>query len=82
MSIDDVKPDEWDEIYKRFKENKSGLWAVKDDVNNPEHYNKGGIECIQGIQAASTNEEFEGYLRGNILKYVCSSSWPELLHDA
>tara|TARA_R100001129_G_scaffold139041_2_gene100350 strand:- start:4304 stop:4603 length:300 start_codon:yes stop_codon:yes gene_type:complete len=81
MSIDDASPDEWDEVYKRFKENKSGLWPVKDEVNNPVHYNKGGIECIQGIQAASTKEEFEGYLRGNIIKYVWRYRYKDNLKD-
>ena len=43
---------------------------VEDDaVNNPPHYNKGGIECIDAIEAMLTQEEFIGYLRGNSLKY-------------
>ena len=81
MSIDDASPDEWDEVYKRFKENKSGLWPVKDEVNNPVHYNKGGVECIEGIKAASNSEEFEGYLRGNILKYVWRFRYKDNLKD-
>ena len=44
---------------------------IKNDmVNNPAHYNKAGIECIDAI-AAATGEGFEYYLQGNILKYVC-----------
>ena len=43
---------------------------IEDDaVNNPPHYNKGGIECIDAIEAMLTHEEFIGYLRGNSLKY-------------
>ena len=43
---------------------------IEDDaVNNPPHYNKGGIECIDAIEAMLTQEEFVGYLRGNSLKY-------------
>ena len=43
---------------------------IEDDaVNNPPHYNKGGIECIDAIEAMLTHEEFVGYLRGNSLKY-------------
>ena len=43
---------------------------IEDDaVNNPPHYNKGGIECIDAIEAMLTQEEFIGYLRGNSLKY-------------
>jgi len=40
-----------------------------DMVNNPAHYNKSGIECIDAI-AAATGEGFEYYLQGNILKYL------------
>ena len=43
---------------------------MADNVNNPEHYTAGGIECIAAIEAALTPEEFRGYLKGNILKYV------------
>lgn len=39
------------------------------DVNHPAHYNAGGIECIDAIQAALTPEEFRGYCKGNVLKY-------------
>ena len=46
--------------------------TMRDDVNSPEHYklNEYGIECIDAIQASMTVEEFEGYLRGNVLKYM------------
>jgi hypothetical protein len=40
-----------------------------DNVNKPKHYNKGDIECIDGINAMLSHEEFVGYLRGNSLKY-------------
>ncbi len=39
------------------------------NVNKPKHYNKGEIECIDGISAMLSHEEFVGYLRGNSLKY-------------
>lgn len=38
-------------------------------VNSPSHYNRKGVECIQAIEASMSEEEFLGYLRGNILKY-------------
>lgn len=41
-----------------------------DMVNHPPHYRKGGIECIDAIQAALTFEEFRGYCKGNALKYI------------
>lgn len=42
----------------------------EDNVNHPAHYTRGGIECIEAIEAALTPEEFRGYLKGNMLKYV------------
>ena len=41
-----------------------------DPVDHPEHYTAGHIECIDAIQSALTEEEFRGYCKGNILKYV------------
>lgn len=41
-----------------------------DNVNNPDHYTQGGIECIEAIKAALTPEEFRGYCKGNIIKYA------------
>ena len=48
-----------------------------DEVNHPTHYtsSKNGIECIDAIQAALTEEEFRGFCKGNALKYV----WREKL---
>ncbi len=43
---------------------------TKDNVNQPGHYTAGGIECIQAIKASMSPEEFQGYLRGNLQKYV------------
>tara|TARA_Y100000361_G_scaffold45970_1_gene39775 strand:+ start:44 stop:508 length:465 start_codon:yes stop_codon:yes gene_type:complete len=42
---------------------------IKDNVNNPSHYNSGAVECIDAIQAMLSEEEYIGYLRGNSLKY-------------
>ena len=43
---------------------------MSDPVNSPEHYNAGGVECIEAIKASMSQEEFEGYLKGNTLKYL------------
>jgi hypothetical protein len=53
-------------------------WATKpyhpelqpDLVNHPSHYLDGVIECIEAIEAQLTFEEYRGYLKGNIAKYV------------
>lgn len=43
---------------------------MTDNVNHPAHYTQGGIECIEAIKAALTEEEFIGYCKGNCLKYI------------
>lgn len=51
----DVKQHEYDEV---------------DNVNSPAHYGSGKIECIEYIEDFLTREEYVGYLRGNIAKYM------------
>jgi hypothetical protein len=41
-----------------------------DSVTKPAHYNTGSVECIEGLEAALTPEEFQGYLKGNAMKYL------------
>lgn len=42
-----------------------------DNVNSPSHYNNGGrIECIEYLEDFLSREEYIGYLRGNIAKYM------------
>lgn len=44
---------------------------MDDMVNHPSHYTQGGIECIDAIESAVGKlQGFEGYLTGNILKYL------------
>ncbi len=43
---------------------------MTDNVNQPGHYTAGGIECIQAIKASMSPEEYQGYLKGNLQKYV------------
>jgi hypothetical protein len=52
-----------------FKESVLSEHAA-DNVNNPAHYGKGSIECIDYIEDFLTKEEYIGYLRGNIAKYL------------
>lgn len=60
MSLNDVSEKEWND-------------AVKDMVNHPPHYNQGGVECIEAIKSMLTPEEFKGYCKGSIVKYVWRS---------
>ena len=41
-----------------------------DAVNSPEHYTEGDIECIDAIEASMSPTEFQGYCKGNALKYI------------
>ena len=49
-----------------IQENKA---PVSDMVNKPPHY-RGKVECIDAIESSMTSEEFSGYLRGNVQKYI------------
>lgn len=42
----------------------------KDNVNHPSHYTSGGIECIDAIRESMSPEEFQGYCKGNTIKYL------------
>jgi len=42
---------------------------MMDKVNKPAHY-EGSIECIEAIKSSMSKQEFKGYLKGNIQKYV------------
>lgn len=46
------------------------IYALPDMVNNPPHYTRGAVECIDAIRAALTPDEFRGYVKGNVLKYT------------
>ena len=41
-----------------------------DNVNSPDHYIQGGIECIEAIKASMSEEGFRDYLKGNVMKYI------------
>ena len=41
-----------------------------DEIEYPKHYTSGAIECIDCIRAALTEEEFRGFCKGNVIKYV------------
>ena len=74
MSIDDATPEEWNRVHQTLKRG-------RDDVSSPVHYNKGSIECIEAIEASSTKEEYEGYLRNNVLKYVWRFRYKDNIKD-
>ena len=54
---------------------------MSDNVNNPDHYTQGGIETIDIIKAKLTPEEFAGYCKGNVIKYVTRANLKGGLED-
>lgn len=43
---------------------------MKSDSSNPEHYKRGGHECVEFIEAALGKEGFQAFCLGNVMKYV------------
>ena len=41
-----------------------------ENIDHPAHYNHGGVETIDKIKTMLTPEEFKGFLKGNIIKYI------------
>ena len=39
-------------------------------ITKPSHYTSGDIECIEAIESALTREQYIGFLKGQMLKYV------------
>lgn len=40
-----------------------------------DYYNVGGIETIDIIQSKLSLEQYQGFLRGTILKYICRAGY-------
>ena len=62
---------------KTFKEMEKDLGKVVDPVNHPPHYTRGGIETLYVIRAKMSADRFEGYLMGNVLKYLLRCEYKE-----
>ena len=62
---------------------KTGAWECpngchdvtpEDKVLSPAHYTAGGIETIDFIRAKLTPDEFRGFCKGSIIKYLSRAS--------
>lgn len=49
-----------------------------DPIDNPHHYLIGNIEVNDIIKAKLTAAEYQGWLKGNILKYTLRAPWKEV----
>jgi len=84
MSIDNATPEEWDDVNNELKKDES-TWSTKviadvvnetfKDINNPSHYNSGDVECIDGIKASLSKEEFEGFRYKGGVKDLRKAEW-------
>ncbi len=52
-----------------------------DVVNNPQHYNSGKIEVISIMEDQLSSEEYRGYIKGNVLKYLLRERHKNGLED-
>ena len=50
---------------------------MSDSVNHPLHYNYFLMEVINIIENCLTEDEFKGYLKGNIIKYRMRAGWKD-----
>lgn len=48
---------------------------VVDNVNNPRHYTVGGYESLDVLRAKLSPEEYRGFCKGNILKYIMRANY-------
>ena len=56
---------------------------MSDNVNHPNHYNQGGIECIDAIKAATVGKRgIEAVCVGNTIKYLWRYEEKNGLEDA
>jgi hypothetical protein len=84
-SLDDATPDEWDRAAAAaYGEPQVGKLFHPSDtpeescpVENPDHYNTGSIEAIEAIRASMPPEQFFGYLKGNVMKYLWRYDYKE-----
>ena len=55
--------------------------AKADVVNHPSHYTSGKIEVISIMEAQLTDEEYRGYIKGQVIKYVTRERHKNGLED-
>ncbi len=59
-----------DQIVEEVFGGRTATHSPSDPVNHPSHYTQGEVECYEAIKACSTPEAYQGWLRGNIMKYL------------
>lgn len=49
---------------------KSDYEKALERINTPSHYTSGKVECIDAIESSMSREQFIGFLKGNVEKYL------------
>lgn len=75
----------------QFVYNELGMLVKKQDndhlkdalsyVKHPPHYNKGKIEVIEYLKETLSPEEFKGFIKGNVVKYLAREGHKNGLED-
>ena len=55
---------------KEAGEKMSSSKDCQDMVNHPSHYERYDMETIEAIKGQSTPNEYRGFLKGNVMKYL------------
>jgi len=50
-------------------------------VNHPSHYTSGKIEVIEIMEDQMTDEEYRGYVKGQVIKYITRERHKNGLED-
>jgi hypothetical protein len=62
------EPDRGSEFFPKASEVRYA--AAFDSVEKPAHYAGGDIECIDAMRAQMSTFEFQGHMKGNVVKYM------------
>lgn len=68
-TLNKATPEEWDAVSKPCGK-RGTVKVVTHDAINPPHYTRSGIQPIDYLKSMLTQDEYHGYLRGSITKYL------------
>ena len=54
---------------------------IKNNAINPSHYKQGKLEVIEIMEDQLSEEEFKGFCKGLIIKYLCRADHKNGLED-
>ena len=60
--------------WKEYSQMEDVVW---EQINSPSHYNSNTMETINLIRDSMESDEYRGYLKGNIFKYVSRYRYKE-----